>query len=355
MSGDGAAWDPVVGRAALADRAAALGFEHCGVAAVPVALRRAYFAQWIERGHHGGMQWLARDIDRRLNPEQVVPGAQSVIVCGMNYHQAEPARRGRIAKYALGRDYHRILLKKLKQICDWLRDHGGINRPYVDTGPLLEKPLAAAAGMGWIGKNTVLLNAQHGQWLLLGCIVTTLELAADTPQRDRCGSCTRCLDVCPTRAFPAPYQLDARRCIAYLTIEHHGPIAEEFRPLIGDHLFGCDDCLDVCPWNKWAQATREARFAPRAYPDLVTMLEWDEPTFLAATEGTPIRRLGVSRWRRNICVVLGNTGTAHDLPALQRAATDADALVAEHAAWAVARIAARQTFNTLPGFSSGHR
>jgi epoxyqueuosine reductase len=311
------------------------------VVALPAALRAGYFRAWLAAGRHGDMHWLARAPERRLDPELVLPGARALFVCGYPYLQEEPPRRGRIAKYALGRDYHNLLLRKLKVLCGWLRAQGGVNRPYVDTGPLLEKELGALAGIGWIGKNTVLLNPREGQWLLLGCILTTLELAADAPVADRCGTCTRCIDVCPTGAITAPYQLDARRCISYLTIEHRGPIPEELRPLIGDHLFGCDDCLDVCPWNRWALASHEAAFAVRDYPDPGAMLDWDAAAFAAATAGTPLRRTGLARWKRNVSVVLGNTGAASDLPALDRAAADPDPLVAEHARWAAARIRGR--------------
>ena len=326
---------------ALRKLAESLGFEQVGVVAVPVELRRDYFRRWLAEGQHGAMSWMERDPERREDPQQVLPEARSIIVFGMNYYQPEPPRRGRIAKYALGRDYHTIILKRLKRVCTWLRDSGAVNRPYVDTGPVLEKPLAALAGLGWQGKNTVLLNATEGQWLFLGCILTSAEFVPDDPARDRCGSCTRCIDVCPTQAITAPYQLDARRCIAYLTIEHPGPIPLPYRELIGDHLFGCDDCLDVCPWNRWAVQTREAAFNPRTYPDLRDMLDLDEEGFATLFSGTPIKRLRRSRWLRNVCVVLGNVGDAEDLPALRRASASEDPLVAEHAAWAMDAIERR--------------
>lgn len=325
----------------LRQLAGSLGFDQVGVVSVPVELRRDYFRRWLAEGQQGDMAWMARDPERRENPEMVLPEARSVLVFGINYYQPELARRGRIAKYALGRDYHTTLLKRLKRICAWLREGGAVNRPYVDTGPVMEKPLAALAGLGWQGKNTVLLNAEQGQWLFLGCILTTHAFAADSPARDRCGSCTRCIDVCPTRAITAPYQLDARRCIAYLTIEHAGPIPLPYRRLIGDHLFGCDDCLDVCPWNRWARQTREAAFSPRAYPDLREMLALDEAAFAAMFAGSPIKRLKRGRWLRNVCVVLGNIGTAEDLPALSEACMDADPLVAGHAQWAMEAIQER--------------
>ncbi len=333
--------DPAERKAFLAAEAAAIGLDAFGAAAVPADLRKDYFLRWLAEGRHGEMRWMARDPERRADPAQVVPGARTVLVCAHNYYQPEPPRRGRIAKYALGKDYHKTILKKLKALCVHLRAWGGVNRPYVDTGPVLEKPLAALAGIGWQAKNTIAINRAHGQWLFLGTILTTLEFPPDAPARDYCGSCTRCIDVCPTRAITAPYRLDARRCIAYLTIEHPGPIPPEFREAIGDHLFGCDDCLDVCPWNQWARTTRESRYAARPYPDPAEMLGWGEEQFHAAFAGTPIRRLGLARWKRNCAVVLGNTGTVDDLPALRGAAADPDPLVAEHAGWAVARIEAR--------------
>lgn len=328
-------------KAELRARALALGLAPVGVAPVVADVRAGYFLDWLAAGHHGDMEWLARDPQRRTQPLMVLPQAQAVLVFGLNYYQPEPPRRGRIAKYALGRDYHKILLRKLKQICTWLQSLGAVNRPYVDTGPLLEKPLAAQAGLGWQGKNTLLLNERDGQWLFLGCILTSFPFPPDGPVRDRCGTCTRCIDVCPTRAITAPYQLDSRRCIAYLTIEHKGPIPVEWRRPIGDHLYGCDDCLDVCPWNKWARNTREAAFQPRDYGDLREQFALEESTFRERFAGSPIRRLGRSRWLRNVAVVLGNIGGCADLPVLKAAAAGTDPLVSEHAAWAVAEIIRR--------------
>jgi epoxyqueuosine reductase len=330
--------DPEAAKDTLRRLAGELGLAPVGVAPVDGDVRREYFLSWLAEGRHGDMDWLARDPQRRTLPNRVLPEARSILVFGLNYYQPEPARRGRIAKYALGKDYHKVMLAKLKRICAWLRELGAVNRPYVDTGPLLEKPLAARAGLGWQGKNTMLLNEKEGQWLFLGCILTSFPFAPDKEKPDRCGTCTRCIEACPTGAINAPYQLDARRCISYLTIEHKGPIPPEYRRLIGDHLYGCDDCLDVCPWNNWAQRTREAAFDPRPYPDLRDMLAWDDAAFDACFAGSPIRRLKRARWLRNVCVVLGNTGAAEDLPALRAAAADPDPLVREHAAWAIAEI-----------------
>lgn len=328
-------------RTLLGEEIGRLGFDVWGVAPVAVELRREYFLRWLEEGQHGGMGWLAKEPERRLDPAKVLPEACSIIVVGLNYYQPETADRGRIAKYALGGDYHRLMTKRLKSLCTWLRGHGGINRPYVDTGPVLEKPVAEAAGLGWQGKSTILLHRKFGTWLFIGEVLTSLKIEPDPPGRDHCGTCTLCIGACPTQAITGPYQLDARRCIAYLTIEHHGAIPLEWRRPIGDHLFGCDDCLDVCPWNRWAQTTREARFAARPRTDLAVMLGWGEADFAATYQGTPIFRLRLPRWKRNIAVVLGNVGTAADLPALDRAAVDPDPLVAEHAAWAAAEIRGR--------------
>jgi epoxyqueuosine reductase len=324
--------------------AEALGFHGLAVAAVPLDLRREYFERWIAAGKHGSMSWMERNNDRRLHPERLIPEreAKSVIVLALNYYQPDPPRHYRIAKYALGDDYHNFMLRRLKRLCRILRDdYCGEQRPYVDTGPLLEKPIAEAAGLGWQGKSTILIEPNRGTWSFLANIVTTLELPVGEKGKDRCGSCTRCIDVCPTRAITAPYQLDASKCISYLTIEHNGPIPQEFREAIGDRLYGCDECLDVCPWNKWAVPTKELKFTPREFPKLREMLEWDEPAFKTRMQGSPMRRLKLHRFRRNICVVLGNIGTREDLPALWSVAADGDAMVAEHADWAIRQIDSR--------------
>lgn len=333
---------PALRKSFLKERALELGFDTLGVAPVPADLRSEYFYRWIAEGRHGEMEWLARNPDRRTRPAEVLPEARSIVVVGLNYLQPEPRRRGRIAKYALGKDYHRFMLKRLKRLCAEMREWGGAQKPYVDTGPVLEKPVAAAAGLGWQAKNTLVINEENGQWMFLGVILTTLDLPPDAARKDRCGSCTRCIDACPTQAITGPYQLDARKCISYLTIEHKGSIPEEYRRPIGEHLFGCDDCLDVCPWNKWAQVTREIKLRAREYPDPREMLEWDEATFLETFAGTPMKRTGLRRWKRNICIVLGNVGTADDLPGLQALAAGEDPLLAEHATWAVNEILSRR-------------
>lgn len=327
-------------RSLLAE-ARALGFDACGIAPVAPPLQHQYYLQWIAEGRHGDMGWMERNLERRLDPRKILPRAQSIVCLGLNYYQPEPPRRGRIAKYALGGDYHEVLLKKLQCLCRWLKGHGGENRPYVDTGPVLEKPIAMSAGLGWQAKSTMILHTRLGTWLFLGEILTTLEFPPDRPQAGHCGKCTACIDVCPTEAITAPYQLDARKCIAYLTIEHKGAIPHEFRKAIGDRLFGCDICLDVCPWNRWAVKTAEADLEARVYPDLRDMLLWDESDFRSHFKGTPIRRLGRARWLRNVAVVLGNIGGGTDLPHLKKLVADPNPLIAEHASWAVEQIRRR--------------
>ncbi len=319
-----------------------LGFDAFGVCGIEPKLRRDYYLRWIADGKHGDMSWLSRNNDRRLNPRNILPEARSILALGMNYWQPAPPRGYRIAQYALGGDYHKLILGRLKQLCRMLREElGADNKPYVDTGPVLEKPVAQQAGLGWQGKNTMLLHRDFGTWLFLGFIFTTLELHPDAPGDDHCGSCTRCITACPTRAITAPYQLDATRCISYLTIEHKGCIPLEYRRAIGDYLYGCDDCLDVCPWNRWARETRVTKFQAREYPSLQVMLDWSQSDFDAALAGTAMRRIGLARWKRNVCIVLGNTGTPENLPTLKRAASSPEPLIAEHAQWAIDEIELR--------------
>ncbi len=333
---------------AIKTRALELGIDVCGIAPADPARRAAYFRQWSEAGRAGEMAWLARDPERRSDPRLVLPGARSVIVAGINYWQPQPPGRGRVARYALGDDYHSILLEKLNLLAAEL---GAETKAYVDTGPVLEKPLAERAGLGWQGKSTMLIHPRFGPWLLLGEILTSLELEPDAPHPDRCGTCERCLKACPTGAITGPYQLDARRCIAYLTIELKGSIPEELRPLIGDRVYGCDECLDVCPWNRFAQTTRESRFlAPEeenGRDQLHALLEMTGPEFKRRFARSPILRVKRRGLLRNVCVVLGNIGTAEDLPALRRAEEHEEPLVREHAAWAVREIERRTAETAL--------
>ena len=323
------------------DEARRLGFDAAGVASIEPKLRRGYYLEWIKQGRHGDMAWMERNHDRRLNPKKVLPEARSILCLGLNYYQPNRSSRGRIARYALGMDYHEVMIGKLEALCRWLRAQGGVNRPYIDTGPVLEKPIAAHAGIGWQAKNTMLIHPKFGNWLFLGEIFTTLYIPPDQPQPDRCGKCTACVDACPTKAITAPYKLDATRCIAYLTIEHQGSIPVEFRRAIGDRVFGCDECLDVCPWNRWARKTRESRLQAHDYPDIRQTLTWTDEEFRTHFRHTPLFRLKRKRWLRNVCVVLGNIGDASDLPALRVVSQASDSMVAEHADWAISQIESR--------------
>lgn len=341
--------DPPALREECERRARDLGFEAFGIAPVNTELRAAYLQSWVAAGKHGSMAWFARSLEKRLHPPLVLEGAQSVICLGLNYAQDPPPIAGRYARYALGADYHKVLLKKMKHLCLWLQEMGAANKPYVDTGPVLEKPLAAQAGLGWQGKHTNLIHPKLGNWLLLGEILTTLPLPPDQPVKDRCGTCQRCIDICPTQAIIAPYQLDARRCISYLTIEHRGAIPPELRIAIGDHLFGCDDCLEVCPWNRWAQKTRETKFAPRRKPDAREMLNLSPSEFESIFAGTPIRRTGLQRMRRNAAIVLANTGSPDDLPLLEQAMhPPSEELSPELRHWAIQRILTRHSLKNPP-------
>jgi epoxyqueuosine reductase len=299
------------------------------------------------------MDWLARGEEKRCDPQQVLVGARSVIVVAQNYWQG--ARQGqeatgKIARYAWGDDYHEVILPKLKQLDAFLRERGGTQKCYVDTGPILERDYAAEAGIGWHGKSTMLVDPKLGTWFFLAEILTTLELPPDEPQTSRCGSCTRCITACPTNAITGEHRLDARRCISYLTIELKGSIPLELRPLIGDRIYGCDDCLDACPWNRFASASREAAFAarPAAQMPLCDYLSLDDVQFRALFSRSPIKRVKRRGFLRNVCVALGNVGSHSDLPALRRAAFDPEPLIAEHAAWAVNRILERSALQPAP-------
>jgi epoxyqueuosine reductase len=292
------------------------------------------------------MQWMERGAEKRCDPQQVLPGAQSILVVSLNYWQGAEGSapgQGRIARYAWGEDYHDLMLARLEQLSALLTDFGGTQKCYVDTGPILERDYAAEAGVGWHGKSTMLIDRKLGTWFFLGEILTTLELPPDQPQPARCGTCQRCLTACPTGAITAPHKLDARRCISYLTIELKGSIPEELRPLVGDRIYGCDDCLEACPWNRFACVSREAAFAagPAIGWRLRDYLALDEPGFRRLFLRSPIKRIKRRGFLRNVCVALGNVGDETDLPALESAAADPEPLVAEHAAWAIGRIRQR--------------
>ena len=336
----------------LAAEAARIGFASIGIApatAAPQAGER--LRAWLADGRHGDMLWMADTVDRRASPQGLWPEVRSVIMLGTSYAPAlDPLRHadhpdtGVISVYALGSDYHDSIKKRLKALAGWLvTAAGGGVKVFVDTAPVMEKPLAAAAGLGWQGKHTNLVSRDHGSWLLLGAIYTTLDLAPDTQALDRCGSCSACQSACPTNAFPAPYQLDARRCISYLTIEHKGPIPVEFRTAIGNRIYGCDDCLAVCPWNKFAQSSHDLTYRPRAElvaPALADLLALDDAGFRAIFAGSPVKRIGRNRMVRNAAIAAGNSGDPTLVPVLQMLATDEDEVVAEAAGWALAQLSA---------------
>jgi epoxyqueuosine reductase len=326
-------------------RASDLGFDLVGITTAQPPQHSEQLREWLAKGFHGEMGYLARNADKRVSPSKILADVRSIILVGLNYYTGDHDRIGRVARYAWGMcDYHEVMSEKLEQLSGSIAEIGGPGTRclgYVDTGPILERDLAQRAGIGFIGKHTNLISRQLGNWLLLGEILTNLELSPDPPEREYCGTCQRCMDVCPTRAIVGPYQLDARLCISYLTIELKGPIPVELRPLIGDHVFGCDDCLEVCPWNRFAQQSPVREFQQREMPPLIEFLSWDESKFREFFRGTPIFRIKRRGLLRNVCVVLGNIGDETALPALERVCHDVDAMVAEHAAWAIEQIRRR--------------
>ncbi|MDE8653792.1 tRNA epoxyqueuosine(34) reductase QueG [Novosphingobium album (ex Liu et al. 2023)] len=343
----------------LAAQARALGFCAFGVApAREDAVRAARLDAWLEAGMHGAMGWMAERAHHRRSPQALWPEARGVIVLGMSYAPAaDPlalaAHPGiaRVSAYAQGADYHDVVKKALKALARWLVAEAGKRglgpaevKVFTDTAPVMEKPLGQAAGIGWQGKHTNLVSRRHGSWLFLGEIYTTLELGASTPEADHCGSCRACQDACPTAAFPEPYRLDARRCISYLTIEHKGPIAEEFRAALGNRIYGCDDCLAVCPWNKFAGTAHTMRaFLPRgelAAAELADLLTLDDAGFRKLFSGSPIKRIGRDRFVRNCLYAAGNSGQPALLAQVAPLRADPDPVVAEAAEWATARLTA---------------
>lgn len=335
-------------------RALELGFDSCRIARCEPPLHAGAFRAWLAEGAAGEMEWMERGAEKRGDPQKVLPGARSVIVVALNYWQGgEPDRRGgRIARYAWGDDYHDVMLPRLRRLDEFLQRHGGVQKCYVDTGPILERDYAAEAGIGWHGKSTMLLDQKLGTWFFLGEILTTLDLPPDAAQVARCGSCTRCMTACPTGAITADHRLDARRCISYLTIELKGSIPLEFRSLIGDRIYGCDTCLDVCPWNRFAAISRESVFAARPAASAMQLRDFlalSDEQFRALFRGSPIKRIKRRGFLRNVCVALGNVGTSADLPALERAASDKEPLIIEHAIWAIRQIQARVRAAAAPG------
>jgi epoxyqueuosine reductase len=342
-------------REALMRKAAELGFAACGVAradAAPQAAAR--LREWLASGAHGDMIWMEETAQRRATPTGLWPDVRSVVALGMSYAPgrdplalAAAPDRGRISVYAQGGDYHDTVKKALKALAGWLVTEAAGLAPqvkvFVDTAPVMEKPLAAAAGLGWQGKHTNLVSRSDGSWLFLGAIYTSLDLEPDAPHAARCGSCSRCLAACPTDAFPAPFQLDARRCISYLTIEHKGPIPHELREAIGNRIYGCDDCLAVCPWNRFAATARAHQaYLPRAElaaPALGDLLRLDDADFRQVFAGSPIKRIGRNRMVRNAAIAAGNSGRAELRAPLQALTGDPDPVVAEAARWALERLA----------------
>ena len=348
---------------ALRQWAEALGFDGVGIAKPALAEDEAHLLRWLKAGRHGTMRWMGRHGVKRARPDQLIPGTARIISVRMDYRppdlEADDAiladrRRAFIARYALGRDYHKLMRRRLQQLAEQIETTVGPfgYRAFVDSGPVLEKALGRNAGLGWIGKNTLLLNREAGSYFFLGELFTDLPLPEDAPVEDLCGSCRACIDVCPTQAITGPRQLDARRCISYLTIEHEGSIPEALRPGIGNRVFGCDDCQAVCPWNRYAQPTDEADFHPRhglEHASLIELFRWDEATFLKRTEGSAIRRLGHERWLRNLAVALGNgPADPEALQALRERLEHPSDLVREHVDWALRQLQSA----TLPSVTS---
>jgi epoxyqueuosine reductase len=351
--------------AALADDirrwGAELGFQRVGIAGIDLAEDERRLAEWLALGWHGTMDWMARHGTKRARPAELVPGTLRVVSARMDYltdgasMQAvlDDGTRAYVSRYALGRDYHKVLRGRLQRLADRIAAVIGPfgHRVFVDSAPVLEKPLARDAGLGWIGKHTNLIDKDAGSWFFLGEIFVDLPLPVDAPARDHCGTCTRCLVACPTQAIVAPYRLDARRCVSYLTIEHDGAIPEDLRPLMGNRIYGCDDCQMACPWNKFARLAGEPDFRERhglARASLLELFAWDEEEFLRRTEGSAIRRIGHERWLRNLAVALGNAPPSTAVvAALAARAAHPSPVVREHVDWALARQRERLRATTL--------
>ncbi len=341
-------------RAFIDAEAGRLGFDAVRVTTPDsIPLVPGHLALYVGSGHHGTMEWMAETAARRGDPRVLWPDVRSIVMLAMNYGpDRDPLEllsrkdRGAISVYARHRDYHDVIKGRLKEVAQKLAARSGAGvKVFVDTAPVTEKPLAAAAGIGWQGKHTCLVSRDFGAWLFLGSIFTTAELAPDEPEPDRCGSCRACLDICPTNAFPAPYRIDARRCISYLTIELKGPIPHEFRKAIGNRIYGCDDCLAVCPWNKFAQRASETKLAARAdlqEPRLADLLTLDDAGFRALFSGSPVKRIGRDRFIRNVLIAAGNSGEVALVPQVRALASDASPLVRGAAVWALAELAGPQ-------------
>ncbi|HTL74112.1 MAG TPA: tRNA epoxyqueuosine(34) reductase QueG [bacterium] len=350
-------------KAVLRQRARELGFDDCRFTTAAPPGTALDFSRWLSGQQHGEMAWLERNAEKRLNPQKVLPGAKSLIVLAVSYAPSDewqvtsdktphPPSSGLVARYARYADYHDVLGERLKQLADFANQLGGAETRslwYVDTGPVLERAFAERAGLGFVGKHTNLISRRLGNWIFLAEILTTLELEPDVPEKNHCGHCTRCITACPTNAITAPFQLDARKCISYLTIELKGSIPVELRPAIGNRIYGCDDCLAACPWNRFAREGSLMKAHARtdlAQPDLIELLSLDDAQFKARFTGTPMLRTKRRGVLRNVCVALGNAGNATALPALTKAATDKEPLIAEHARWAMEQIESRKSIGT---------
>ena len=343
----------------IRDRAAELGFDL--VAFAPALLdeqAKKNLAEYVRREYHGDMAWHAETEERRGDPRMLWQEAKSIDELGKSYAPSDDPlaltsrpERAKVSVYARGLDYHDVMIKRLRALARWLTEHAGGNvKVFVDTAPVMEKPLAQAAGIGWQGKHTNLVSRRFGSWLFLGTVFTTLDIPADRPESNHCGQCRRCLEICPTKAFPAPYQLDARRCISYLTIEHKGHIPREFRRAIGNRIYGCDDCLAVCPWNKFAARSREYSFLPKIFlaaPKLADLVSLNDVAFRQVFAGSPIKRIGRDRFIRNVLIAIGNSGDATLAPRVELLLTDPSPLVRAMAVWALEHLLDDSTFAML--------
>jgi epoxyqueuosine reductase len=346
-------------RKALAEQARMRGFDAFGIVKPDAApALKSRLEDFLAKGAHGDMSWLAINPERRASPLTMWPAVRSIVMLGLNYGSGDDPlsilkehKRAAISVYARGDDYHELIKARLKELARWLvANAGGDLKVFVDTAAVMEKPLAQRAGLGWQGKHTNLVSRQYGSWLFLGSIFTTLDLPADRVEGDNCGSCRACLDICPTAAFPAPYQLDARRCISYLTIEHKGPIPRDLRTAMGNRIYGCDDCLAVCPWNKFASKGREAKLAARETlrsPRLADLVRLDDAQFRALFSRSPIKRTGRDRFIRNVLIAIGNSGDAALAVEAARLLDDASPLVRGAAVWAISKLLPRAKVSAL--------
>ena len=346
-------------KASINEFALSCGFDTVGFASTEMSqVNQQGFDEFLSLGFQGDMTWMERRKEQRASPQGLWPECRSVISLGSNYGPAfdplkklEIKEQANVSAYAQNKDYHDLVKKRLKQIARWMvAEYGCELKVFVDTAPVLEKPLAQSAGIGWQGKHTNIVSRDFGSWLFLGEIYTTLEIEPDTAESDHCGGCRRCLDICPTAAFPRAYQLDARRCISYLTIEHKGPIPREFRQAIGNRIYGCDDCLAVCPWNKFAKQTEELAFLPRealVTPKLRDFLELDDASFRALFSGSPIKRIGIDRFLRNVLIACGNSASPELRPSIEKLLAHGSPVVRGAAVWALSQLCTNQEFQTL--------